>query len=508
MTSPATVPSRHDAADGVRGRCVPARGNVRRPSLVFALLCTAEFIVVVDFSITTVALNPIRASLGFSASGLQWVVNAYGVAIATMLLLGGRAADAYGRRRMFLFGLTLFTAASLAGGFAPTAGLLIAGRAVQGVGAAFMSPAALALLVATASEPQARARALGVWGAVGSAGVGAGLLVGGLILRWASWRWVFWVNVPLGATTVYLGWRLLPGDLHHSEKSKTLDVGGAALATGGVLLAVYALAHSQDAGLLTPVTIVVFLTGLALLAGFLAFERHATAPMLPPGFFLRYRGLLAANLLSFTANAELAATFVILSLHLTAVVSLSPLATGLALLPMAGSLVVASGLIAPPAIARLGARRIGFLGLITNAAGLTALALVLPGTGQDWALPIIPSTVAIGFGYGLAFPAWTAGGVDSVPDTDQGLAGGILTSAQEVGAALGLALLAAVSAAAGGRDHSMGAVTTGHQAAFATAAGIAIVGALIALRLPGQSTASYATPASVRSPSARNNSDR
>ena len=454
-----------------------------RPGWVLLLLSAVEFMVIVDFSITTVALEPIQDDLGFSDTGLQWVVNGYGVAIATLLLLGGRAADLFGARRVFVTGLALFTIASLVGGFAPSPSGLVLARAVQGVGAAFLTPAALSLLLATIVEPRARARALGIWGAVGASGVGAGLLIGGAILEVGSWRWVLWVNVPIGIAALTASAVLIPRDNRIRRERAPLDIRGALLVSTGVLLVVYALAQSETTGLFGAATLSLMAGGATLLVGFVRAERHAISPLLPPGF-LRRPGLAAANLLSLAANAALAGTFVILSLHLSGVVALEPLATGLALLPMAGALVIASGAVAPLLLIQLGMRATATIGMALNALGLLGLALTLPGADEGWALAVLPASALVGTGYGLAFPAWTATGVDQVPEADQGLAAGILASAQEIGAAVGLALLVAASAATVGESMTTAATTNGHQAALYAAAAIAAVAIPVAMNLP------------------------
>ncbi|HEU4819358.1 MFS transporter [Janthinobacterium sp.] len=413
--------------------------------LCLVLLCTTQFVALLDFSITMIPLPQIQHSLGFTPGGLQWVINAYGVAIAGFLLLGGRAADLFGRRRVFVAGLLLFTAASLLGGFSHSPAMLVATRALQGFGAALFSPAAFSLLLAVFPEPSRRNRALGAWTAVAASGFVAGLILGGFITDLLGWRWVLWINVPVGLLVLALSPALPQGRPDADTAAGTLDVCGALLVASGAATLVFAFANSEHVGLAHPLTFALVALALALLALFVWVEGRVAAPLMPLAVFGR-RSTGGANIVSLLANTALGPTFVVVALAMQEVLAFSATRTGLGLLPMAVAFTLASAWAGPALIARCGTKPVIVGGMLLFIGGLTMLGASLP-TLASWAASILPGTVLAGIGYGLAIPAWTVAGIDGVPEADHGLAGGMLTTTQEVGSAVGLAVGVAVSIA-------------------------------------------------------------
>ena len=451
-----------------------SRSALRAPAwLLLALLCTAEFVTILDFSIATVALPAIDHDLALSDSALPWVINAYGVAIAGLLLLGGRMADVLGRRAVFASGMALFTAASLIGGFAESPGLLIAMRAVQGIGAALVTPAALSIITTSFEDPLQRNRALGVWGAVGASALAAGLILGAIITDTIGWRWILWVNVPVGVLALLLTPTVLPKG--RRDAAEALDLPGAAFAVAGLVAVVYGVGRAEEGGFDSALTLALIAGGLALLGAFLLVERIVRSPLAPPAL-LANRSVAAANLVSLAANGAFAGAFVLLSLHLQLVLGLGALATGLALVPMAFSVAVGAGSLSSRLVSRFGARAVISGGMVTAAAGLAGLGLAL-GEAHPWAL-VLPGSIAAGLGYGIAFPAWTIVGVERVPPARQGVASGLLVTTQEVGAAVGFALMIAIAS-------TETALADGYRLAILSAAVIAAGGALVSALTPG-----------------------
>ena len=452
--------------------------------LCLVLLCTTQFVALLDFSITMIPLPQIQHSLGFTSGGLQWVINAYGVAIAGFLLLGGRAADMFGRRRVFLMGVVLFTAASLLGGFAHSPAMLVATRALQGFGAAMFSPAAFSLLLAVFPEPSQRNRALGAWTAVAASGFVAGLILGGFITDLLGWRWVLWINVPVGLLVLALSPALPPGrpDADTAAAGGTLDVWGALLVASGAATLVFAFANSEHVGLAHPFTFALVALALALLALFVGVEGRVAAPLMPLAVFRR-RSTGGANIVSLLANTALGPTFVVVALAMQEVLAFSATRTGLGLLPMAVAFTLASAWAGPALIARCGTKPVIVGGMLLFIGGLGLLGASL-ATLASWCVAILPGTVLAGIGYGLAFPAWTVAGIDGVPAADHGLAGGMLTTTQEVGSAVGLAVGVAVSIAvlAGGGTAAQGYSSAILVSACLVAAGLACAIAI----LPGK----------------------
>jgi EmrB/QacA subfamily drug resistance transporter len=458
--------------------------------LCLILLCTTQFVALLDFSITMIPLPQIQHSLGFTPGGLQWVVNAYGVAIAGFLLLGGRAADMFGRRRIFLAGVLLFTAASLLGGFSHSPAMLVATRALQGFGAAMFSPAAFSLLLAVFPEPAQRNRALGAWTAVAASGFVAGLILGGFITDLLGWRWVLWINVPVGLLVLTLSPALPLGRPDAAAADGTLDVWGALLVASGAAMLVFAFANSEHVGLAHPLTFALVGLALALLALFVWVEGRVAAPLMPLAVFRR-RSTGGANIVSLLANTALGPTFVVVALAMQEVLAFSATRTGLGLLPMAVAFTLASAWAGPALIARCGTKPVIVGGMLLFIGGLALLGASL-ATLSAWAASILPGSVLAGIGYGLAFPAWTVAGIDGVPEADHGLAGGMLTTTQEVGSAVGLAVGVAVSIAvlAGGGTAAQGYSSAILVSAWLVAAGVACAIVI----LPGKAARQEAAP--------------
>ncbi|WP_439527586.1 MFS transporter [Pannonibacter sp.] len=457
-------------------------------AICLILLCTTQFVALLDFSITMIPLPQIQESLGFTSGGLQWVINAYGVAIAGFLLLGGRAADMFGRRRVFLTGLVIFTISSLVGGFSQNPGTLIATRALQGFGAALFSPAAFSLLLAVFPSEQQRNRALGAWTAVAASGFVAGLILGGIITDLMGWRWVLWINVPIGAIVIACAGMLPAGKPDASTASGRLDVLGAALVATGTATLVYAFANSEHVGLAHPVTFGLILLAIVLLGLFVWVESKVETPLMPlPVFWRRLTG--GANLVSLLANTALGPTFVIVALYMQEILGFTATGTGLGLLPMAIAFTLSSAWVGPALIARVGTKLVVLGGMILFVAGLATLGVSL-SADASWAVSILPGTLIAGIGYGIAFPAWTVAGIEGVEAADHGLAGGMLTTTQEVGSAVGLAVGVAVSVAV---LASGGTAAQGSSSAILISACIVLVGLVsAAIILPGKANRSAA----------------
>ncbi|QPT13461.1 MFS transporter [Serratia rubidaea] len=453
--------------------------------LCLILLCTAQFVALLDFSITMIPLPQIQESLGFTSGALQWVINAYGVVIAGFLLLGGRAADMFGRRRIFLLGLLIFTASSLFGGFSQSPAALIITRAMQGFGAALFSPAAFSLLLAVFPDEKQRNRALGAWTAVAACGFVAGLILGGIITDLLGWRWVLWINVPVGVIVISLS-GFLPRGVTESEtvSIKNLDVWGALLVAAGAATLVFAFANSEHVGLISPVTFGLIALAIILLILFVKVENKVAFPLMPiPIFWRRMTG--GANLVSLLANTALGPTFVVIALYMQEVLNFTATQAGFGLLPMATAFTLSSAWAGPMLITKLDTKPVILGGMVLFASGLTLLGLSL-ATDASWSVSILPGTLLAGIGYGIAFPAWTVAGIEGVDAVDHGLAGGMLTTTQEIGSAIGLAIGVAVSIAAldGG-----GSAVQGFSSAILVSTGMVIVGLVCAaVILPSKNT--------------------
>ena len=451
--------------------------------LALALLAAAQFVVVLDASIVNVALPSIGRDLHFSQDNLSWVVNAYVLVFGGFLLLGGRMADLLGRRRLFIAGLILFAVASLAGGLAQSEGWLIAARAVQGLGAALLSPAALSLVTVLFAEGADRNKAMGVWGAVAGSGGAVGVLLGGMLTEWAGWEWVLFVNVPIGIIAAFLAPRLLPESRNEGERH--FDVAGAVTITAGLSLLVYALVDANSAGWGSTQTLGLSAIAVALIGAFYVIERRQKAPLVPfPGIF-RIRTITGINVSAVLVAASLFSMFFFISLYMQNVLGFSALEAGLAYLPLAVGLIITAGASAG-LVTRFGFKPVLVSGLIITAAGLVWFGQVSPD-GSYVGDVLFPSLLAA-VGLGLAFVSMTVAAVSGVEPHEAGLASGLINTSQQIGGALGLAILATVAnsriddLAASGTPQNV-ALTEGFQSAFLVGAGIAIVGAVLAIVL-------------------------
>jgi EmrB/QacA subfamily drug resistance transporter len=451
--------------------------------LALALLAAAQFVVVLDASIVNVALPSIGRDLNFSQDDLSWVVNAYVFVFGGFLLLGGRLADLLGRRRLFMVGLTLFAAASLAGGLAQSAGWLIAARAVQGLGAALLSPAALSLVTVLFAEGSERNKAMGVWGAVAGSGGAVGVLLGGILTEWAGWEWVLFVNVPIGIFAAAISPRLLPESRNEGERH--FDVAGALTITVGLSLLVYAIVDANSAGWASAQTLGLGAIALALIAAFYVIERRQKAPLVPfPGIF-RMRTITGINVSAVLIAAALFSMFFFISLYMQNVLGFSPIEAGLAYLPLAVGIIITAGATAG-LVTRFGFKPVLVSGLIITAGGLIWFAQVSPD-GSYVGDILFPSLLAA-VGLGLAFVSMTVAAVSGVETHETGLASGLINTSQQIGGALGLAILATVAntriddLAASGTPQNI-ALTEGFQSAFLVGAGMAVAGAILAMVL-------------------------
>jgi EmrB/QacA subfamily drug resistance transporter len=478
MTSPHTQETSLSAASST---------STDKRWFALALLAAAQFVVVLDASIVNVALPSIGGALHFSQDDLSWVINAYTLTFGGFLLLGGRLADLLGRRRLFMIGLTLFAVASFAGGIAQSAGWLVAARAVQGLGAALLSPAALSLLTTIFAEGKERNTALGVWGAVAGSGGAVGVLLGGMLTEWAGWEWVLFVNVPITAVAVLLSPRLLPESRNEGERH--FDIAGATTITAGLSLLVYALVDANNAGWASTQTLGLGAIALALIAAFVLIELRTKAPLVPfPGIF-RLRTITGINITALFIAMSLFSMFFFVSLYMQQVLGYDALKAGLSYLPLAGGIIVSAGL-ASGLVTRFGFKPVLVSGLILTAAGLIWFAQVSPH--GSYASDILGPSLLAAFGLGFAFVPMTIAAVAGVRQDEAGLASGLINTSQQVGGALGLAILATIAngktddvmAAAKGNPKELPvALTEGFQSALTVGAGFAIAGAILALVL-------------------------
>jgi EmrB/QacA subfamily drug resistance transporter len=459
----------------------------RRRWIALGLLCMAQFVVVLDAAIVNVALPSIGADLAFSQENLSWVVNAYVLTFGGFLLLGGRLADLLGRRRVFMFGLVLFALASLAGGFATSEGWLIGARAVQGLGAAILSPAALSIVTTTFRDGAERNKALGAWGAVAGSGGAAGVLLGGVLTEYLGWEWVLWVNVPIGIVAALIAPSLV-AESRSESLTRAFDFGGAFTVTAGLSVLVYALVDATDVGWGSTQTIVLLAVAVALIAAFVAIERRSDAPLVPFGIF-RLRTLTGANVVGVLTGASLFSMFFFISLYMQQVLGYSAIKAGLSYLPLALTIILAAA-VASQLVTRVGFKPVLATGMLFIAAGLVWFSQVSVGGG--FASDILGPSLLAAAGLGLAFVPQTIAAVSGVGEREAGLASGLINTSQQVGGALGLAVLATIAnsrtddlvASAGGDPSALpNALTEGFQSAFLAGAGIAVLGLLATLFL-------------------------
>src|SRR5438445_1601980 len=354
------------------------RNKATNPWVVLVLICLAQFMVVLDATIVNVALPSIQRDLHLSEGNLQWIVNAYTLVFGGFLLLGGRAGDLLGRKRLFLIGLVIFTGASLFDGLASTEGMLIGSRALQGLGAALISPAALSIIATTFAEGAERARALAVWAAIAIGGAAVGLVLGGVLTQYFSWPWIFFVNVPVGIAVFLLSLRIIP-ESRDALEQRSYDLAGAATVTGGLMALVYAIVDAQSAGWGSAKTLGFFAVALALLTAFVVVELRTAAPLVRLSIF-RIRSLLTANIAMLLAMSGMFAMFFFNTLYIQRVLGYGPLTAGLALLPFTAGIMVSAGL-ASQFAPRLGVRIVASVGFVLSAVGL-ALLTQLPVHGS------------------------------------------------------------------------------------------------------------------------------
>jgi EmrB/QacA subfamily drug resistance transporter len=409
--------------------------------LVLVLVCIAQFMVVLDATIVNVALPSIQRGLHFSPTSLQWIVNAYTLVFGGFLLLGGRASDLLGRQRLFIAGIVVFTCASFVNGIATSSGMLIAGRALQGFGGALVSPAALSIVMTTFAEGRERTRALGVWSAIAAGGAAVGLVLGGLLTETLSWRWVFFINLPIGVAAALLSLRYVPNS-RSEEQPETADVAGAVTVTGGLLVLVYAIVKAQTYGWGSGKTIGLFALAVALLISFVLIERRSRAPLIRLGIF-RMRSLTGSNAAMLFVASGLFAMFYFASLYLQGILHYSPLRAGCAFLPFTVGIIVGAGA-AQGLIKQLGIRVVVFIGVTMGTVGL-ALFTRLPTHGSYWR-DVLPTLAIVSVGMGLTFVPLTLLATTNVDSEDAGLASGLFNTSQQVGGALGLAILSTLAA--------------------------------------------------------------
>jgi EmrB/QacA subfamily drug resistance transporter len=448
--------------------------------LALVILCVGDLMIVVDTTVVNVALPSIRNDLGFSQTSLAWVVNAYMLTFGGFLLLAGRLGDLFGHRRLFLLGTAAFTTASLVCGISTTKGMLIAARAVQGLGGAVVSAVAFSLIVVLFTEPSERTKAMGVFGFVMSGGGSIGVLAGGVLTDLVGWHWIFLVNLPIGVAVLATGLSLLPA-VHTGAEKTRLDVPGAIAITSALVCAVYAIVNGNTNGWTSGQTLGLLGLSVVIAAAFVAWESRVTAPLMPLGIF-RHRNLSVANIVGILWAASMFALFFLSALYLQLVLHYSPLQVGLAFLPgnvimMAFSLGLSAKLV----------MRYGFRAPLAFGLGVAALALVwfarAPVHGS-FLVDVLPSMILIGIGGGLAFNPVLMAAMSDVEPQDSGLASGIANTAFMMGGALGLAVLASVAAS---RTHhlaatghgNLAALTGGYHLAFAVGALFAIAAAVV-----------------------------
>ncbi|WP_449343670.1 MFS transporter [Streptomyces polygonati] len=450
---------------------------------VLLAVCAGQFLVVLDVSVVNVALPSMRTALGLGETSQQWVVNAYALTFAGFLLLGGRAADLFGRKRVFLTGLAVFTLASLAGGLAQDSWMLIGARAVQGLGSAVLAPTTLSILTTSFPEGPQRIKAIGTWSAVGAGGGAAGALVGGLLTDYLSWRWVLLVNVPVGALVLAgAAWCLTES---RAATGRKLDIPGALLVTCGVSALAYGIAESESHGWTSGRSLGPILGGLAILALFTFVEARTDQPLIPLGMF-RIRSVSAANAVLLASGAATFSTWYFLSLYMQNVLHYSPVRTGLSFLPHTVCIIAGSKL-APRLMSHVDARLIGLFGGLTSAAGLAwQSTLTAHGT---FAGDILGPGMLTMFGAGLLMTPIAAAATSGVGIGEQGLVSGLLNTSRQLGGALGLTILATVAADRISSRSDSGAVTgqaltSGYAAAFLIGAGFLAVGSCLIVLLP------------------------
>jgi EmrB/QacA subfamily drug resistance transporter len=456
--------------------------TARRKWFALALLLGVQFMVVLDIAIVNVALPSIKTDLGFSQENLQWVISAYALLFGGFLLLGGRVADLIGRRRVFIAGLVVFGAASLISGLAWSDTALIGARALQGLGAAMITPAALSILMTTFAEGKERNTALGGWGAVGAFGAVAGVLLGGVLTDALSWEWIFFVNVPVAL----LGLALAPVFLNESRdaQTKSFDVPGAVLVTSGLVVLVYAITQANGYGWTSFETIGLFAGAAALLAAFVGWESRTAEPLVPFSIF-RLRTLTGANVAGLVLGTALFGMFLMLTLYMQQVLAYSPMKSGVAYLAVAGTAIFWSTL-AAQLVTRVGVKPVLLTGMTFLSAGLLFFTQV--SVGGSYVGDLLPGFLLISVGLGFSFVPISIAALAGVRASEAGLASGLFNTSQQIGGALGIAALSAIATTTTDDRIASGvvqnvALTDGFQAAFVAGSAVALVGILVAIFL-------------------------
>jgi EmrB/QacA subfamily drug resistance transporter len=460
-------------------------GTPRAKNLALVLLAMTQFVIVIDASIVNVALPTIGTSLHFSHASLSWVVNAYTLTFGGFLLLGGRLADLIGRRRMFIAGLIAFSLASLAGGLAQSEAWLLIARAVQGMGAAIISPAALSILTTTFAEGAERNKALGVWGAVAGAGGAAGVLLGGILTSGLGWEWVLFVNVPIGLAAAAMAPRILL-ESHARVDGASFDIPGAITVTAGLSLLVYALVDTVNAGWGSTATLAKLAGAAVLIVAFLFIERREAHPLMPFSIF-RLRTLRGSNVVGLLIGMSLFSMFFFISLYVQGVLGYTPIKAGLAYLPLAIGIILSAGA-ASVLVTKVGPKPVLVAGMLLIAAGLLWFSRVHT-PGGSYLHDILGPSILAAVGLGFSFVPVTIAAMTGTAPQEAGLASGLINASTQIGGALGLAILATVAnsrtkaVALAGQHNPQIALTKGFDRAFLVGAGFAIAGAILAALL-------------------------
>jgi EmrB/QacA subfamily drug resistance transporter len=445
------------------------------PWVVLVLICLAQFMVILDATIVNVALPSIQKDLGLSEANLQWIVNAYTLVFGGFLLLGGRAGDLLGRKRLFLIGLVVFTSASLLNGLSHSSGELIGFRALQGLGAALISPAALSIISTTFAEGKERARALGVWAAIAIGGSAFGLVLGGWLTQSFSWRWIFFVNVPVGIATFFLSLRIVP-ESRDEQAAKHYDIGGAVTVTGGLMALVYAIVKAETAGWGSVTTIGFFVLAVALLASFLVIETRSPHPLVRLSIF-RTRSLSTANLTMFLVASGMFAMFYFNTQYVQRVLGYHPLMAGVSFLPFTGGIMISAGF-ASSLAPRIGVRPVAAVGMVLTILGMLLFARM--PVGGSYVADVLPGMILSSLGMGAVFMPLTLVATTGLENEDQGLASGLFNTSQQIGGALGLAILSTIAA---GQIHDQSnhqQLVNGFHYAYVGAA-VFVLGGLVAM---------------------------
>jgi EmrB/QacA subfamily drug resistance transporter len=453
--------------------------------LALNLLCMVQFMVILDIAIVNVALPSIQIDLGFSQENLQWVISAYALVFGGFLLLGGRLADLLGRRRMFMGGLVVFTIGSLLCGLSWSEGSLIAARALQGLGAATISPAALSILTTTFREGRERNIALGAWGAVGGLGAAAGVLMGGVLVDLFSWPWIFFVNVPVGILSLIAAPILLVES--RDERESSFDVLGAVLVTSGLSILVLAITKGQTWGWSSGRTIGVFATSAVLIAAFVLQESRTSHPLMPFSIF-RLQTLTAANIVMFIMGTALFSMFLMLTLYMQQVLHFSPLKTGIGYLAVAGTAIIWAN-VAAAAVTRVGVKPTLVVGMSVMTVGLVLFTQV--SADGSYLRNLLPGFLVIGFGMPFAFVSLTIAALAGTRPHEAGLASGLINTSQQIGGAVGIAILSTVATTTTSDAVKSGtavpaALTQGFQNAFWVGAAVTLAGVIVSLLLVRQ----------------------